>query len=97
MVMEFFPAMDIVAGVARAFIASSLTCHLPSAPAVVFRVCPAKVTVTTSPALAPPQTGTGMSRCRTMWSAKIVAGTTSARTCQGRQMHRAETSGRMAR
>jgi len=62
------PVTTSVRASAEAFKASSLSIHLPSASAVADLDWPAKATVTVSPASAQPQTATGFSRWRTMWS-----------------------------
>ena len=61
-----------MAGLALAFSLSSLTIHSPFLPTVALFFCPAKETVTFSPLSAQPQTGTGMSRCRTMFEFKTL-------------------------
>ena len=57
---------SIVRPLVLATIGSRRTCHLPSAPAVAFLVCPAKVTCTGWFGSAQPHTGTAASRCSTM-------------------------------
>ena len=49
---------------------SSTTCQVPSCAAVAVFTCPANSTLIFSPRSAQPQTFTGLSRCKTMWSPK---------------------------
>jgi hypothetical protein len=65
-VSVFFPAIVMVSGVVPAFSGSSVTSHLPSAPAVALPVSPPTVTVTFSPAPAVPHTGSFVPACSTM-------------------------------
>ena len=58
--------------------ASNRTDHFPSAAAVAVLVWPPSATVTASPGSAHPQTGSVMSRCKTMWSPNTPASFTSA-------------------
>jgi hypothetical protein len=68
---------------AEAFIVSSLSIHLPSAPAAteaalaVFS-CPANLTVIFSPAVAQPHTGTGMPAWMTIFSLNTAGIRTAA-------------------
>ena len=78
-VSVFSPAMVISRGDALAGIASRRTIHLPPSSAVADFSWPPKRTVTFSPAFAHPQTGTGMPRCRTIPSPKILASRTAAK------------------
>ena len=55
---------------AEVFSGSRSTRHCPEASAVAVFFCPANSTVTTAFGSAIPQTGTGWSRCSTMWSEK---------------------------
>ena len=64
-----------------AFIAGSLTSHLPESSAVAEASWPRNLTVTFSPGSAVPQTGTAMPCCSTMWSPKTGAALAAARAC----------------
>jgi hypothetical protein len=77
----FLPLTVRTEGVALAFNESSHTRQRPSAPAVVFFVCPAKLTATASPGEAVPQTGTRTPRCKTNESESTSGSETCARTC----------------
>jgi hypothetical protein len=74
--------------------------HLPSWPAVAVAVavCPSSVTETVAPAVAMPQTGIAMSRCRTALSVKRLFGVSSARSAEPSiaQTARAKQSARAA-
>ena len=59
-------------------IGSSVTRHLPSAPAFAVFVCPANLTTTFSPGSAMPHTGTGRFACNTAPSVNTAAGRTAA-------------------
>ena len=76
-----FPAeITISRDSADAVSGASTNSHRPPESARACLSWPAKRTVTVSPGIARPQTGTAMSRWRTMWSPKIRGRTTSART-----------------
>src|SRR5262249_33260666 len=74
---SFLPLIFSVCGPPTA-IGSSVTCHLPSAPAVTFCVCLSMDTLTTSPGSAVPQTLFGFPCCSTMWLLKMLGTLTSA-------------------
>jgi len=65
------PAMDRARGTVLTASGASCTFHSPAASAVACRTWPPKRTVTSSPAAARPQTGTGRSACSTIPELKI--------------------------
>src|SRR5262245_59754913 len=78
--MLFLPATVISAGSALVFLAGNLTDQLPLASALAVTLASRKVTVTSSPASAQPQMGSGLSACNTMLFPMIAGKRTSART-----------------
>ena len=92
-VTVFLPRMTSDRGSALAASAGSSTRQRPAASAVVSTVWPAKITETFSPASATPQTGTGLSRWSTAWSANSVAGLTSARASAAAKRRQQRTNG----
>ena len=94
-VIVFRPAIVICVAPAIGGSGASRTVHLPSAPASADCDCPSSVTVTRSPGVARPHTGTGIPCCTTMWSENSAAGVTSARATPPNNVTTARASRRL--
>ena len=75
----FLPLTVRVWGLPSAFLAGSVTFQLPLPSALVLTLLSPNWTTTSSLGSAHPQIGSGLSRCRTMWSPTTLGSRTSAR------------------